>query len=83
MIFRREAWAKLLRFPRPLLRCGLAMAGAHLWETQGANEDRCPGVVTGMEMLDMNLHGTKLVTLSACAKLSFSTLMHAKTLCFS
>jgi CHAT domain-containing protein len=43
----------------PLLRSGLALAGANL--TQGP-----PGVLTALEASSLDLWGTKLVTLSAC-----------------
>jgi CHAT domain-containing protein/tetratricopeptide (TPR) repeat protein len=45
----------------PLLRSGLALAGANL-DHQG-NED---GILTALEASNLNLWGTKLVTLSAC-----------------
>lgn len=45
----------------PLLRSGLALAGAN-FERHG-NED---GILTALEASNLNLWGTKLVTLSAC-----------------
>ena len=45
----------------PLLRSGLALAGANL--TQGVHDD---GILTALEASGLNLWGTKLVTLSAC-----------------
>ena len=45
----------------PLLRSGLALAGANL--TGNANGE---GVLTALEASGLNLWGTKLVTLSAC-----------------
>jgi CHAT domain-containing protein len=50
-----------LRGDNPLLRSGLALAGANL--TQDANRG---GILTAMEASGLNLWGTKLVTLSAC-----------------
>ncbi len=45
----------------PLLRSGLAFAGANL--NKGRSEE---GVLTALEASNLNLWGTKLVTLSAC-----------------
>jgi len=45
----------------PLLRSGLALAGANLGQT-----GREKGVLTALEASNLNLWGTKLVTLSAC-----------------
>lgn len=45
----------------PLLRSGLALAGANL-----PHSTRDPGILTASEASGLNLWGTKLVTLSAC-----------------
>ena len=45
----------------PLLRSGLALSGANL--TKSSSEE---GILTAMEAANLNLWGTKLVTLSAC-----------------
>ena len=45
----------------PLLRSGLALAGANLPGAAGSD-----GVLTALEATGLNLWGTKLVTLSAC-----------------
>jgi CHAT domain-containing protein/Tfp pilus assembly protein PilF len=48
------------RIENPLLRSGLALAGANE-QKEGDN-----GILTALEMTGLNLWGTKLVTLSAC-----------------
>ena len=48
----------------PLLRCGLAFAGAN--DPMRRDQEDNDGVLTGMEVLGMNLRGTRLVMLSAC-----------------
>jgi CHAT domain-containing protein len=48
------------RIENPLLRAGLALAGAN----ERKEEDN--GILTALEMTGLNLWGTKLVTLSAC-----------------
>ena len=45
----------------PLLRAGLALSGANITKDGSAD-----GILTGLEAANLNLWGTKLVTLSAC-----------------
>ncbi|MCK4793667.1 MAG: CHAT domain-containing protein, partial [Desulfobacteraceae bacterium] len=52
----------------PLLRCGLALAGANrlMDESQKGDSQTEDGVLTAFEASGLNLIGTELVTLSAC-----------------
>ena len=50
-----------VRSNNPLLRSGLALAGANLKSSTSEN-----GILTAMEASGLNLRGTRLVTLSAC-----------------
>ena len=57
----RAIQAAPARIENPLLRSGLALAGANL--AAAGTED---GILTALEAAHLNLWGTKLVTLSAC-----------------
>jgi CHAT domain-containing protein len=51
------------RVESPLLRSGLALAGANLTKGSNTTDD---GIFTALEASNLNLWGTRLVTLSAC-----------------
>src|ERR1051326_790419 len=58
---KREGIQPGVKVGNPLLRSGLALAGANL-----GNGRSNSGIITALEASSLNLWGTKLVTLSAC-----------------
>lgn len=51
----------------PLVRAGLALAGANRWlRNEKVGETNENGILTGLDVVGLNLTGTKLVVLSAC-----------------
>lgn len=50
----------------PLVHCGLIFAGAQTWWEGRCGESTPSGIATGLMLQHLDLHGTRLVTLSAC-----------------
>ena len=61
--FLRDAAHKI---PNPLLRAGLALSGANTASRTTGSHPKDEGILTALEASNLNLWGTKLVTLSAC-----------------
>ncbi len=60
-------WARMARTQSPLLRSGLALAGANTWLQEGSlpSEAR-DGILTAEDVTGLDLLATELVVLSAC-----------------
>jgi CHAT domain-containing protein len=54
------------KIPNPLLRSGLALAGANTSSRTVGSQTAEKGIFTALEASTLNLWGTRLVTLSAC-----------------
>jgi len=63
----REGLPLLAGIENPLLRSGLALAGANTLLRKGQPAPRAEdGILTALDVCGLNLYGTELVTLSAC-----------------
>jgi len=60
-----EGFASLIKFENPLLRSGIALAGANNALISGET-DKSDGIVTAEKILGLRLRGTDMVVLSAC-----------------
>ncbi|HET9834510.1 MAG TPA: CHAT domain-containing tetratricopeptide repeat protein, partial [Vicinamibacterales bacterium] len=54
------------KIPNPLLRSGLALSGANTHASARDHQTNSDAILTALEASNLNLWGTKLVTLSAC-----------------
>ena len=57
---------QVIKAERPLMLSGFALADANSGINGVINQDGEDGLMYSIEVLEMNLHGTELVTLSAC-----------------
>ena len=64
VLFEEPGDSGALMIENPLLRSGLALAGAN--RSLGGDPTASDGILTAQKVLGLNLHGTDLVVLSAC-----------------
>ncbi|CAE7657158.1 NPHP3 [Symbiodinium sp. CCMP2456] len=59
---------RLVNLENPLLRSGLALAGARAWQEaeRDSTEEETSGIFTAQDARGLDLRGTRLVVLSAC-----------------
>jgi CHAT domain-containing protein len=63
----QSRWSRLANLESPLIRSGLALAGANTWlNGQATPPGVGNGILTASDVVNLNLRATELVVLSAC-----------------